>query len=446
MRRGKFLITALAAAALTLVLSACMFNASPEDLYELPQLPEEYTALRTQLDAILAEGAENAAPVSGTNIQSVQLTDLDGDGVEEAVAFFRSSNDERPLKIYIFRAVEDSYEQAAVIEGSGTAIYSIRYVDMDRDGRREILVGWRISPEIQALGVYSISGYEPTPLMFSLYTRYEVLDFDGDGLMEIVLLRSDENGTPVAEYYDWSGTALEVQSICSLSMTMAELNGMDIGTLRDGEPALFITGVAEDTRLVTDILTYKQEAITNIVRSDNTGVTSAIYRYVSLSPTDINSDGVTEVPVPVVLPSTGLSAEETYWQVYWRSYSAGGEEETVLTTYHNVGEGWYLELPESWDGRIAVRQAGGSDEKETVFSLKNSDGTYADFLAIYALTGNSREYRATRNGRFILKRQVSTIYAGTFLAGNEGWRYAIDQEELSQRFHLITREWATGEN
>ena len=110
----------------------------------------------------------------------MQLTDLDGDGVEEAVAFFRSSNDERPLKIYIFRAVEDSYEQAAVIEGSGTAIYSIRYVDMDRDGRREILVGWRISPEIQALGVYSISGYEPTPLMFSLYTRYEVLDFDGD--------------------------------------------------------------------------------------------------------------------------------------------------------------------------------------------------------------------------------------------------------------------------
>ena len=445
-RNGKIFLVALAAAALVVLLSGCMFNASPEDLYELPQLPEEYTALRIQIEAILADGAENAAPVSGSNIQSVQLTDLDGDGVEEAVAFFRKSSDERPLKIYIFRAVKDSYEQAAVIEGSGTAIYSIRYVDMDNDGSKEILVGWRISAEFQALGVYSISDYEPTPLMFSLYNRYEVLDFDGDGLSEIVLLRTDDNGTPIAEYYDWDGTALQVKSSCSLSMTIAELSGMDIGTLQDGEPALFITGVAEDTRAITDILAYKQEGIVNIVRSDSTGVTSEIFRYISLTPMDINGDGVTEVPVPAALPASDLSTEDTYWQVYWYSYDISGGRENVLLTYHNVAESWYLELPESWDGRIAVRQISGTDEKETVFSIREDENTYTDFLSIYTLTGNRREYQATRSGRFILKRQVSTIYSASFSEEGQGWRHAIDQEELSQRFHLITREWATGEN
>ena len=430
--------------AMALLLSSCMFNASPESLYELPQLPEEYTALRSQIDAILADGAENAAPVSGTNIQSVQLTDLDGDGVEEAVAFFRKSTDEKPLKIYIFSAQEDAYEQVAVIEGSGTAIYSIRYVDMNNDGMKEILVGWRISPEFQAIGVYSLKNYEPVPLMFSLYTRYEVLDFDGDEEHELVLIRSDE-GNPIAEYYDWEGEGLQAECETSLSMTMAELRSVDIGTLRDGEPALFVTGVAEDTRSITDILTYKQETMVNIVRNESTGVTSEIFRYVSLDPTDIDGDGVTEIPVPVVLP-TSAGTSDVYWEIYWRNYDASGRAEDVLATYHNVSEGWYLVLPDDWENKIAVRQTYSSEEKETVFSYQADDGTFVDVLGIYTLTGNNRETKATRNDRFILKWQVSTIYSAAFFEGNDGWRHGIDQEELSQRFRLIVKEWTAGEN
>ena len=57
-----------------------MFNDSFDELYVVPQLPTEYTELRTQIDAILSDGAEYATPTSGTNIQSVQLTDLNGDG------------------------------------------------------------------------------------------------------------------------------------------------------------------------------------------------------------------------------------------------------------------------------------------------------------------------------------------------------------------------------
>ena len=61
----------------------------PEELYALPELPERYTALNQQLSAIQEGGAEYATPVSGSNIQPVQMMDLDGDGREEALAFFR---------------------------------------------------------------------------------------------------------------------------------------------------------------------------------------------------------------------------------------------------------------------------------------------------------------------------------------------------------------------
>lgn len=63
-------------------------------------------------------GAEYAAPISGSNIQPVQLEDLNGDGQEEAVAFFRNDADEKPLKICIFTAKDQTYELFYVIESA----------------------------------------------------------------------------------------------------------------------------------------------------------------------------------------------------------------------------------------------------------------------------------------------------------------------------------------
>ena len=179
-------IRALAAAALlSLVLSGCGgFNIefNPEELYTLPELPAKYTELNARLNAILEDGAEYAAPAAGTNIQPVQLTDLDGDGQQEAVAFFRKAEDEKPLKIYIFSTQGDSYEQSAVIEGSGASVYSVVYSDLDGDGRTELIVGWRVNAELQALSVYALDPAGPQELLRSVsYVRYASVDLDGDG-------------------------------------------------------------------------------------------------------------------------------------------------------------------------------------------------------------------------------------------------------------------------
>ena len=106
-----------------MALSGCSMpelTLDPEDLYRLPTLPAKYTELNTQLNEILEDGAEYAAPMSGANIQPVQLVDLNGDGREEALAFFRRSEDEKPLKIYVYTAEGDAYRQTGVIEGTGS--------------------------------------------------------------------------------------------------------------------------------------------------------------------------------------------------------------------------------------------------------------------------------------------------------------------------------------
>ena len=84
---GRKFARALALAALCLLLGGCAMNVSTDKLYALPSLPAEYASLEAEINALLSDGAEHAAPISGSNLQSVQMVDLDGDGVEEAVAW-----------------------------------------------------------------------------------------------------------------------------------------------------------------------------------------------------------------------------------------------------------------------------------------------------------------------------------------------------------------------
>ena len=185
MKKGLLLVWTCA---LLLFATGCSFTLSPQELYRLPKLPTEYTELDNRIGEILAEGAEYAAPVSGSNIQPVQLVDLNSDGQEEAVAFFRNSSAEKPLKICIFTPVGDGYEQTAAIESSGTSINSVVYSDLNRDGYTELLVGWRTTTDLQALVVYSLRDKEPAELMRSNYVRYTLTDLDEDRMQELVII------------------------------------------------------------------------------------------------------------------------------------------------------------------------------------------------------------------------------------------------------------------
>lgn len=444
---------ALAAAALICAAGAgCSFRptASPDELYSLPQLPEQYKELEKSLDAVQSDGAEYAAPLSGTNIQPVQLVDLNGDGKEEALAFFRKSTDEKPLKIYIFTPRGETYEQLAVIEGSGSSIYSIAYSDMDRDGKVELLVGWKVGTDLQALSVYTLRSDEPEALTCATYVKYVLADLDQDRRQELVVLHADSEGSSVADLYAWAPTGtLTLSATARLSMTMAEMNAGRVksGMLRDETPALFVTGVENSSMEITDILTTRQGDFLNLALSAVTGVSTEIYRYLSLYPTDINGDGITELPAPVSLPSAGEDPPpEPCYRIDWRSYGIDGSAQTALSTYHNTDDGWYLVLPGEWTDRIAVTriQVGGNETVVTMTLRGTPQAAPQEFLSIWTMSGENRESRAVGDGRFVLSRRGAATFAAKLLPGAEA--LGLTEESLRARFNLITREWLPGDN
>lgn len=414
-----------------LLLAGCRMDSTMEELFTLPRLPTEYTTLSRQLDQLLSEGYEYMAPTSGRNIQSLQMVDIDGDGRDEALAFFRLNNGEKPLKIYVFHSREDSYELTSIIESSGTAIDSIYYEDLTGDGRKELIVGWKINADVQTVTVYDMRP-GPVQLMQSNYTRLSFQELNGDGIPSLLLLRTNSDNQPVAEFCSWQEGSLSVSHRCALSSTMAELNQGSVvtGKLDQDTPAVFITGINSQGIAVTDILVWQEDAgLVNAALDRSTGLSAATAPYRQLTPQDINGDGITELPRP---DSSVSDTKQADGMVFWEQYRPDGLA-TVERTYHCLSGGWYFILPEDWTGEVtALASDAGIGETQVTLSVQGEKA-----LSICALTGENRERRALRGNRVVLKRRTGTIYAAETLSEI----YSLDEETLRQNFNLIVHSW-----
>lgn len=435
------LVCVLLAAVLVLLFSGCL-NSDVDELLALPQLSEEYLDLQTKIDEIIASGAAYSAPSAGSYRQSVQLYDINGDGVSEAIAFFRVSG-EKPMKIYVFGNFDGKYENVAVIDGDGTGIDRISYSDMDGDGWAEIIVGWKMGADIQMLNIYSLKGFAVSSVAATDYGEYINTDIDSDGREEIIVVRhngSDFTGSVVM--YSLNGDGETENFEARLSNGVEDIAKITTGLLSSGESALFIESVYGGTGVITDVFIVKDGRIENI-SADSSGVSADTVRYYTVYCRDINGDGVMEIPISRALPIQG---EVSYRAIDWYSYSSHGIADLALTTYHNYSDSWYLIMPSSWRGLVTVRRddsEGG--ERAVVFSVWNGDDKpVTDILKIYALSGENRVDAATRGSRQILKREDETIYAAELLPAAESWELSIDYQYLKENFFLIYSEWITG--
>lgn len=444
------LAAAMLVVALAFTLTGCIGRESG-NMFALPEPPENYRNLNAVISEVRASiGGESIAPQSGSNTQTVQLQDLDGDGIQEsAVAFFRVSGAERPLKIYIFRLREDdSYEQSCVIEGVGSAISSVTYENVGGTNAKEVVVSWQISATDHALGVYSLYDVEGIELLWvDSYTRFRLADLDGDGAKELVTLtlQTGEDGASRADFFDYDGAALELKTTALLTAGINEIRLLRNGNLADMTPAIFVTSsFPESSNQVVDILACRDGQFTNItLNSESLRSEETIRTYTAVSGTDINRDGVMEIPRPVQVPRA-MGATDDFWLLDWRQFDLQGTPHTMVTTYHTATDGWYFTIPEEWLDKLTLSRKDSvtGDERAVLFSLYKGEEQAAEpFLILYKLTGTTQAGRAAQGNRQVLLSDSSATYAYELFPAvlDTG----LTKEDLQQRFHLIRSEWST---
>ena len=390
---------------LLLGLSGC-FSTTVDELYCPPKMPQDYVQLDARISALREElGAEYASPKTGGNTAPVQLQDLDGDGqAESVITFFRASAGEQPLKIYVFRRnADDSYDvtQAGAIQLAEIS-YNHGYIDcdLDQDNRRELMV-FRVDDAVPYNGW--------------------------------------------SDYYAYSDGQVTLTSSARLSNQAGGDASIREGSLINNVPAVYISSKSGEGT-VTDVFILRDGQLKNITLNKETGVSTQTLRYVDISPTDINRDGILELPEPVAVKeyaSTGTASN--FWFIRWRQFDTDGYSLVVQTTYHNFSDGWYLAVPDSWVGQVTISRddsRSSQGERAVVFSRWNGSqrNQPQEFLRIYRLEGENREHRAQLGSRFILLRSSRLIYAAEF--SDIGWDSGLSRDDLGSHFALSRTEWS----
>jgi len=444
MKIKRQIIISLLAMIMAVLIIGCL-RITADELYSLPVISEEYLRLQAHINVILNQGAEHAPPMRGPNRQAVQLVDLNGTGTNEVIAFF-SDPAESTLKVYIFELVDGDYIVADTIEGVGTEIESVRYVDLDGNGTKELVIGWQMGPALRYMSIYTLSGFHHQELVGGVeYTEMTVFDMTGDGRDDLMVFRlpTQEAGA-VAEVYSLMRDGEIVKQEARLSVGIETISRIFTGRLVDNTPAVFVDseGAFENGSLVTDILAVQNDEFTNISMTIASGVSDDNVRH-RMSSSEINKDGIIKVPALRLLIA---QSETEYFAIDWYSFRVSGQRSLALTTYHNNFDEWFLILPFNWREKVSVRREDAvPGERTIIFSYYDeTDGTHEDFLKIFKLSGEGAQERASLGNRRFLQADGTAAYAFELLAQPNSFGLTFTEDLIRENFRLIYSDWLTG--
>lgn len=437
--KRKLICMCLLLAALT-TLSGCMSGL--EQMYCLPKRSKDAQNLQSSIDAAMT-GLDYSAPISGENQQTVQTADLDGDGDQEYLVFAKGSA-EKPMKILIFSLEDGQYVYRTTLDSNGTAFDQVEYIQMDGQGGMELVVGKKVSNQVlRSVSVYSFNGDQMETLMSASYTKFLTCDLDSNGMKEILILRpgqtDSDNG--VAELYSIREGTLERSNEAAMSESADQLKRIVIGSLQDGEPAVYVASTVGENAIITDVFALVNDTFRNVSLSNESGTSVQTLRNYFVYAVDIDGDGVVELPDLIyMMPMDTARASERQYLIRWYAMRLDGTEVDKLFTFHNYMGGWYFQLNQEWVSRVTVVQTGQSYD----FYIWDSSFTEAEkMLTIYAYTGPDREDLAMAEGHFVLHRTDSVVYAGSL--EDRAYDFGISRDDVINGFHLIQQEWKTGE-
>lgn len=425
---------------LLLAVSLCgCFLEPAESLYAIPKQSADYNHLHSAIEAAMPEGAAYAPPTAGDHQQAVQFADLDGDKEDEAIVYLKTTGD-RPLMVCVFDKRGDTFAQIAAIEGAGSSFDRVQYVPMDDHDGYELVIGRQVSDQVmQTLDVYALHGDTLVELLTANYTEFLTTNLTGGDTQELFVIRSGGEQCGIAELYRWGEGQMNRLREARLTGQDTAVKRIITGKMCKDVPAVFVASEYGEGMIVTDIFGIRNGEFANLTLIDETDTGVETLRDYYVYSSDIDGDGLIELPH--VYPLGSLDGDETSQNrsvIQWYNRQLDGSEQNKTLTYHDYSGGWYLELPESWKERLIVSHAAVTQTASALrFLLSDGDGA-SELFRIAAVSSENTRRSLEADGWKVLETKGDTAYLCLVSGG-------FDLNRVTEMFHLIRVDWNTGE-
>lgn len=427
-------------------LTGCTFP-SGDELFAAPKPSANYQSLQIELEKQLSSGVTYTSPTGGESRSSIQLVDLDNDGIEEAIAFFRgtSSTARNAFKVYIYKKQDETYVCTGSVEGRGKAILSVDYPTITPNGKRGMVIAWKLPGEgVGALTMCDFDGEgKPSVLLETEYSGMELTDLTGDGAKDLLLLSNDSAGKRVAQLYQYDSGKLEKIGEASTNIEAVSIEYITSGRVRDNLPAVFVEEkTMSGIGLTTDVFVYADGVLQNLALDSEDYINRGTYRPVTVYAKDINKDGITELPRAVLMAGyTKATSSDAIYMLDWYTYGVNTAPELVRTTYQNVSDGWMLFIDSAWYDDITVTKINENNLTGVEFAQYLGAQRKLPLFTIYCATGDSREDFENRADLIQLGSTAKALYFARMEDTADQSIIRIDADGIKKRFSIITQEW-----
>lgn len=436
----------LACIMLAVLLSGCATDTIESSL-RVPEIPAEFIEFNDELSKIKAQGMELVTPSGGTNRQSVQLADLDGDGVDEGIAVFREMANSYKCYAYVLKKNDDGYEVMAKVEGAGDSVDSISYADTLGNGNNDVIIGWSVSDsDARAVTVHTvIDGYlKKLCEIGSLY--YLTYDINGDVISDLCVVYEDPaDGMQRLAVYMAEDNGLKQISTAPLSQNSEKILRIRAGYASDGVPAIFVEKEYNSSGIITDVVVCENGELKNLTYSEEEKQSNITARNTMAYCEDIDGDTALEIPIPQELSIEYIPADtELLTGFVWHGFDEKNRFVKKAYTFRQMNENWYLSLPRDWISKtVASHSKEDTSHTTTTFYGVGANEPEALFT-IAVVSGETREQYTEQLGYEKISERNNVIYA-VDIHKKRYLGYDITAEMLTERFYYSSGEWSTGE-
>ncbi|MBO5797649.1 MAG: VCBS repeat-containing protein, partial [Clostridia bacterium] len=309
-------------------------------------------ALRDYIASTLTQ--ENCVmkyPESGDYRSAFVVQDLDSDGSDEALAFYRLGAENSTTHINLLRKEGNKWHSVYDYESTASDIESVCFGDMDGDGMQELFVCWDMySSRTYQLSLYMLGGGRVTERFTGTCAQVTVGDLTGDGRDDCLSFNMDADGLS-ATLWEMRDGVMEQRGHTVVDAVVQKLENVTVRPLSETENGVFLDYAKSVELMQTALIRWDGTRLLTPLYPNETDKGTQTLRPATVPSGDVDGDGVWEWPTCERL--VGYENEEgnvldstQYKTTFWSWDATLGRPVEKLSCIYNEQDRYYLMMDE----------------------------------------------------------------------------------------------------
>ena len=453
MRRVVAIIGILA---MILSMSGCSFlNMDMESQLRAPLAAGEQSHIQKALEkhifaqtteAASAQEAGGETPVSyvlkypkmGDYRSAFVMKDINGDGAEDALAFYALQPEGANTHIALFTKKDAQWTCLDDIEGLATEIERIHFGDLNGDGVPELFAGFSMyNTRDRRLMLYTWEDDHLVERYSDTYTHMIVSPLTDDFHDDLLLFRlNTEKERTTVRLLSMDGDTIAEKGAALLDGHISQFGSYMPIVFENGLRGVYQDCAKDSQTTITELVVWDGEQLKAPLHDPKENLTSVSARESGLPCMDINRDGMMEWPQSFRMTGDEKTKTEDMkvWLSDWYAWDpVDMVSERVLTNVTVPLDGYYFIVPEEWNGRIT---ASYDEIKHQLMVRRVDDGLAGDVLfdivAFSVKTGNPN-----KDDNYLFLAENDTFKYEIRYTKHSDKPFALTMEQLSELFVLL---------